>query len=133
MATLPTRETERTFVHGIREIRVGVAAERRTAVLAFYSEVLGLAAWPAARQIPGGIGVGPERRGLFFQDRHDPAVDSFRRRLVLVVSSLDAVAERLKEREWSFVRRRGLSATDEWIMVCDPTGHRLELRQLQPL
>jgi hypothetical protein len=43
------------------------------------------------------------------------------------------VARRLTEREWPFERLRGLSATDEWIAVCDPTGHRLELRQMQPL
>jgi hypothetical protein len=133
MAILSTRETERTFVQGIREIRVGIAAERSPDVLAFYADVLGLTAWPAACQVPGGTGVGPLRRGLFLQMRHDPPVDPFRRRVVLRVGSLDAVADRLRAREWPYSRPRGLSPTDEWIEVCDPMGHRLELRQVQPL
>lgn len=133
MAILSVRETERSVVQSIREVRVGVPAEQHSDVLTFYSEVLGLDAWPAERQVPGGTGVGPLRRGLLLQFRHDPPVDPLRRRLVLIVRSLDAVADRLRERAWPFARLRGLSATDEWIDLNDPTGHRLELRQMQPL
>ncbi|MCP5109641.1 MAG: hypothetical protein GY953_02275 [bacterium] len=56
-----------------------------------------------------------------------------RRRLVLIVHSLNGVERRLGEQDWPYERRRGLGVTDECILLSDPVGHRLELRQLQPL
>ena len=120
-------------IHCVREARVGIPIERRVEISVFYRGTLGLRPWPQDQQIPGGWGAGDLRRGVYFQYRHDPHVDPMRRRLVLIVHELDAVEERLRERDWPYARRRGLCYTDQCILVNDPVGHRLELRQLQPL
>ncbi|MGD8451714.1 MAG: hypothetical protein PVJ57_07840 [Phycisphaerae bacterium] len=120
-------------VHCVTEVRVPVPHEQREALTHFYAELLSLAPWPAAEQIPGGIGFGDPRCGLYLQYRHDPVIDPMRRRLTLTVTSLDTAARRLEEREWPFARYRGFSFTDQWILVNDPAGHLIELRQLQNL
>jgi hypothetical protein len=56
-----------------------------------------------------------------------------RRRLTLVVDSLDRLESRLHSAEWPFERVRGLGVTDRSVLVNDPIGHRVELRQRQPL
>lgn len=117
----------------MRELCIGVPFDRLGEVIGFYTEVLGLRPWPRARQIPGGWGAGDARRGVYFQFRHDPVVDPMRRRCVLSVTSLEELGQRLSECPWPFVRRRGLGPYDESILTNDPTGHRLEVRQFQPL
>lgn len=122
-----------TEVQCVAEVRMPVPYERREALTRFYAELLGLVSWPAPEQIPGGLGFGDPRCGLYLQYRHDPIVDPMRRRLTLIVTSLDALVERLEESEWPFQRFRGLSFTDQWILVNDPAGHLIELRQSQNL
>lgn len=120
-------------VHCVREVRVGIPPERRLEVEDFYRFILGLTPWPDPRQIPGGWGAGDPARGILFQFRHDPDVDPMRRRFVLAVNSLDAFESHLAQREWPYQRRRGWGVTDDVILVVDPIGHRVEVRQLRPL
>lgn len=109
----------------LREIRIGVPYDGRVDTADFYVRVLGLPAWPADRQLPGGWGVGDPRRGVFLEYRHDPVVDPIRRRMTIAVDSLDGLAFRLRERNWSFERERGLDVAGDRIVTADPTGHRL--------
>jgi hypothetical protein len=117
----------------VREVRVGVHAERRDALARFYVETIGLAPWPAELQIPGGWGLGSPQAGLFLQFRHDPEVDPVRRRLTLIVDCLTTLEERLREEQWPYERVRGFGWTDQCLLVHDPTGHLVEVRQSQRL
>ena len=118
-------------LHCVSELRVEVPLERRAELEHFYGELLGLVPWPAEYQIPGGVGFGDPRRGLYLQYRHDPLVDLMRRRFTLVVMSLDVLAKRLAEHSWPFQRYRGLGFTDQWLLVSDPVGHLIEVRSSQ--
>ena len=129
-----TRKDEgRATVQCVREMHVGIPMERLADIEDFYRGVLGLRPWPPACQISGGWGVGQARCGVRVEFRHDPRVEPMRRRLALTVHGLDAVAKRLGELNWPFVRRRGLGYSDRCILVADPVGHLVELRQSRPL
>ncbi len=95
----------------------------------FYEEILGVPPWPLRWRLPGGFGAGDPQRGIFYEYRHDPTIDPMRRRATVVVPSLDEIAARLEEHEWPFERCRGLGAGDECLVVVDPAGHRLEVRE----
>lgn len=120
-------------VHCVREVRLGVPAHATAESLRFYMDVIGLRPWREPRSVPGAFGVGNPRRGLLLQVRHDPEVDDVRRRMTLVVASLDELEKRLDEIEWPFERMRGFGYSDRRIVVNDPAGHRIEIRQSQAL
>ena len=131
MPILSKSEIRRPLVQCVREMHVPVPLERLAAVRHFYTRLVGLRPWPAECQIPGGWGAGDPRCGVYFQFRHEPTVDPVRRRLTLVVDSLDGLESRLRGAEWPFERVRGLGVTDRCVLANDPVGHRVELRQMQ--
>ena len=117
----------------VREVRVGVLPERLDALQRFYVDLIGLPPWPEELQIPGGWGLGNRQTGLFLQFRHDPEVDPVRRRFTLLVDYLAALEERLQEEEWPYQRVHGFGWTDQYLLIHDPVGHLIEIRQSQPL
>lgn len=118
-------------VHSVREVVLPIAFDRQTETEWFYVEVLGLAPWPAACQIPGGWGAGDLRRGAMFQFRHDPSADPLRRRMTLLVDSISELADRLLANRWPFIRRTGLIGCHQALLLADPTGHQLEIREVR--
>lgn len=122
-----------TTVECIREVRVGISRERLEEMLDFYADVLGLHRWAQRWQTPGGEGLGDPIPGLYLQYRHDPEIDPVRRRVTLVVNSLTDLEKRLQENERSYRRYRGFGWTDQYILLHDPAGHLIEIRQSQSL
>lgn len=122
-----------TMVECVREVRVDVPRERLEDLLRFHADLLGLTAWHKRWQIPGGAGLGSPIAGLYLQFRHDPEVDPVRRRYTLVVDSLDHLEKRLQELEWRYRRYRGFGWTDQHILLRDPAGHLIEIRQSQTI
>lgn len=133
MAILSRESAAHAVVLSTHEVRVEASVERRAEARDFYVRLLGLREWPRDRQIPGGWGVGDPQCGAYFQFRHDPRIDRLRRRLVICVSSLDAIAERLGEERRPYMRFHGLGPADRCLLTTDPDGHRVELRQWRAL
>lgn len=132
MAILDPSQPAPPSVSCVREVRVDVQYEQLDRIRTFYEEILGMVAWPTERQIPGGWGAGDPNCGVYFQFRHDmPATDPMRRRFSLVTDSLDALEKRLIEHEVGYSRVRGFGATDQAIWLNDPSGYRIEIRQVQ--
>ena len=129
MEQIAASHAEMPSVLCVREVRVEVAYERLAEVQRFYTDLLGLRPWPDSQQIPGGWGAGHLQRGLYLQYRHDPTVDPLRHRFTLVVPALKAIIERLEEHDWPFLHYRGLSGIDQWLLITDPVGHLIEVRQ----
>jgi len=117
------------MVHSIREVRVGIPLERLAELRSFYIELIGLLPWPPAAQVPGGLGLGHPRRGLYLEYRHDPHIDPMRRRCTLIVPSLRELIKRLDPRRHQFTHHHGLTGVDEWLLLTDPVGHILEIRE----
>ena len=120
-------------VHCVREVCAGIPRELLSELQLFYTETLGLTPWPGNAQIPGGWGVGNPQCGLYLQFRHDPAVDPVRRRFTLTVARLATLEARLLEREWPYRRVRGFGWSDQTVLLRDPAGHLIEVRQSSPL
>jgi hypothetical protein len=133
VAILTRDRQQRAAPHSVREIRVPIATERVKHVSGFYAGMLGLRTWPTERQMPGAWGAGDLLRGILFEFRHDPVVDPMRRRFTITVSSLEQLATRLEEAQWPFQWRRGFFWSDQHILLTDPTGHWIEIRQVSPL
>lgn len=133
MPILAKSEAPPAEVLCVREVRVGIPAERLGEIQGFYTLALGLESWPEEMQIPGGWGLGDPQCGLYLQLEHDPQIDPMRRRLMVTVPSLAALEERLIEREWRYERVHGLGWSDQHILVHDPAGNLIEVRQSQPL
>lgn len=133
MPILVKGESRPTEVLCVREIRVGIPRELLDEIQRFYTLALRLAPWPEKRQIPGGWGVGDPERGLYLEFRHDPAVDPLRRRFTLRVDSLAELQQRLWRREWPHERVRSFGFTGPCILLHDPVGHLIEIRQSHPL
>lgn len=133
MKLLDDTRVSQSTVHAVHELRVGIPLERRSQVRDFYTRVIGLPEWPAECRIPGGWCAGRPRRGIYFVYRHDAEVDAVRRRFTILVPSLDETEEKLREMECGFQRLRGLGYCEQRILVSDPAGHLIELRQCRPL
>lgn len=133
MAILERSPAKRPRVLCVREVRVTVPEWRRSELEHFYTQVCGLAAWPVEFQVPGGWGAGDPRRGVYFQFRHDVAVDPMRRRLVMQVENLEAAQAALEQWGWPHLRLRGFVGGDDCIQLVDPAGCRVEMRQLRHL
>ena len=133
MPILTRAKSQPTAVLCVREIHVGVALEAFEELQQFYTAVLGLVPWPPESQLPGGWGVGNPRYGLYLQFRHDPVIDPLRRRFTLVVDTLAALEERLAQLEWPYERVRGFGWSDQYLLLHDPAGHLIEIRQSNPL
>lgn len=117
----------------VHEVRAEVSPAALPHIQHFYGRLLGLAEWPAEAQVPGGWGAGDARRGVYFQFRHDPRVDAMRRRFTLRVARLRDVERRLREAGVPCRRRRGLSPGEDALLVTDPVGHLLEVRESRRL
>jgi hypothetical protein len=131
MEQIAQSRREQPAVSCIREVRVPVPYERREEIVRFYAELLGLPPWPEGDQIPGGWGVGHPQRGLYLQYRHDPKVEPLRRRFALAVPSLDELQQRLEEHQWPCLRYHGLDFASQWMLISDPVGHLIEVREAQ--
>lgn len=127
MAARPKRPD--AAVHAVREVRVPVPGERLECIQHFYLGLIGLPAWPDHRQIPGGWGAGTARQSVLFCFAHDAVLDPYRPRLFLTVSSLPGLEARLSSSEVPYTRQRGLFRSDDRLLVSDPAGHLVEIRQ----
>ncbi len=121
-----------TVVLCVREIRVGIPRERLGQLERFYTAILGLIPWPKRCQIPGGWGLGNPQTGLLLQFRHDPVIDPLRRRFTLMVDGLAMFEQRLRDEQWPYQRVHGFGWTDQYLLLHDPAGHLIEVRQSQP-
>lgn len=126
-------ETFEAALHAVREVRVGIPSEWADRVTAFYCDVLRLPPWPVYAALPGGIGFGHPRRGLFCEFVHRPFVDDQRARFTIVVSSLENFVKHLDECGIPYETQHGLFLCDDCVWVQDPVGHRILVRQLQSL
>lgn len=126
---LHTQELIHADVRSVREVQLHAAVERIELSREFYTDVFGLAPWPEAQQLPGGLGIGAARRGIYLQYRHDPVVDPTRVRCSLTVSDLEALARRLERRSIAFERVRGFYLCDDCLVLSDPSGHRIAVWQ----
>lgn len=119
----------------LRDISIQVPRGLEATVRFFYASCLGLLEEGAQAVDPSGSVFafsGQDYRLLveLVDFTIDPGV---RRRVVLVVRHLDEVEEALKSNGVAYTSERILAATGRRVLVTDPAGYRLEIRQTWPL
>lgn len=115
-------------VHAVSEVRIEVSFDRLAEARGFYEDLLGLRPWPAERHPPGGWGLGDCHQGVLLMYRHDAETDPVRRRLTLIVASLDRIEQRLVAERRDYQRLHGVSYASQAILLPDPDGNVIELR-----
>ncbi len=133
MAALVDRKNYTATVQAVREVRVEAPLEKLDAVRDFYLGAIGLRETPPRSQVPGGWRAGSARSGVYFVFCHDVRAEPMRRRLTVEVPDLDDVGERLAEAERPYRLERGWSRGERRILVVDPVGHLVEVRQCRLL
>jgi hypothetical protein len=103
----------------------------RDALRAFYGELVGLEELDCDPP-DAGLRFGARRLDLYIRFVDSPEVDALSPRLVIGVGALTRMESELNERSMKFRRRRGLSWTDRRLVLLDPAGHRIELKQEWP-
>ena len=121
-------------VHAVDHLHVEVPLGREAAIAAFYGDLLGLKRLADLDQDGiRSIVFGNERLALRFVACERPRIVPRRRRMTLMLDSLDEVHERLiaqKRRVWTL---SGLSLSERSLLTVDPFDQIIELRQSQRL
>ncbi len=129
MGVLVRGKPRPTEVLCVREVRAEMPAERVAQVRDFYTRLLRLEPWPDGAQIPGCLGLGSQQRGLLLQVRHDPIIDPVRIRVRLLVDGLDELRQRLDQQPWPYEFLHGLGWTERRMLLHDPAGNLIEVRE----
>ena len=111
------------------EARPGLEEE----LIRFYTEVGGLECVADGDGDPPGLCFRSAHLQLHIRLVDNPRVEPLARRMTLAVESLAETSKLLEERSISYLRLPGLWYTDSRLSVCDPAGHRVELKQQWPV
>ena len=121
----------RPRIQAVDRVTLEATADCREALRAFYGEMIGLNEMKSDPP-ESGLRFGTRRLDLSIRFVESPDVDGLSPRLVIGVALLGRVESELHERSIEFHRRRGLSWTDQRLVLLDPAGHRIELKQEWP-
>lgn len=123
----------RARLHAIDHIHVDVPGGAADVMQRFYGDLLGLPLLDRRDAPDVELTFGANRLQMRLVLRERPAVNANRRRLTLEVASLDEVAKLLRESRIEFHRYRGIWFTESRLLLHDPAGHLIELRQVWPM
>lgn len=119
-------------IHAIADVRIECPPEAEDRLRWFYADVLGLR--PA---VPGDDAAGPAfaAHGLVLriEVRPDARPSPVRRRLVVQIDSLVDAEQRLRDMGLGSELLRGMGIGDRRLVVLDPAGNRVELKEVQLL
>ena len=121
----------RPRIQAVDRVSIEAPAHCREALRAFYGELIGLEELDTDAP-EAGLRFGTRRLDLTIRFVDSPDVDALSPRLVIGVALLNRLESELNERSIEFHRRRGLSWTDRRLVLLDPAGHRIELKQEWP-
>ena len=120
-------------IQAIDHIRVEAQYGREEELIDFYTEVGGLEYVEDGEADSATLCFRSAQLSLHIRMVDNPQVDSVARRMTLAVDSLAKASKLLEERSVPYLRLPGLWYTDTRLSVCDPAGHRVELKQQWPL
>jgi hypothetical protein len=120
-------------IQAIDHIRVEAPHGLEEELIDFYTEIGGLEYMEEGEADSATLCFRSAQLRLHIRMVDNPRVDSVARRMTLAVDSLEAASRFLEERSVPYLRLPGLWYTDRRLSVCDPAGHRVELKQQWPL
>ena len=121
----------RPRIQAVDRVVLEAPAHCREALRTFYGELIGLNELDTDSP-ESGLRFGTRRLDLSIRFVDSPDVDGLSSRLVIGVALLGRLESELHERSIEFRRRQGLSWTDRRLVLLDPAGHRIELKQEWP-
>jgi hypothetical protein len=116
-------------IQAINDVRIEAKPSDQGDMHFFYVEILGL---EAVNDEPGMLCFQTERLSVRVLLTPEAQPSPMRRRLILEIPSLHAMAEKLAELGFEAEWYRGLRLTDQRLFVLDPAGNRVELKQTWP-
>lgn len=116
-------------IEAIDRVVLEAPQDCRDALRAFYGDLIGL---ELIADVDAALRFGSSRLELQIRFVEEPAVDPLAPRLVIGVAALDRLASELTERAIRFRRHRGLAWSDRRLILHDPAGYRIELKQEWP-
>jgi hypothetical protein len=120
-------------IQAIDHIRVEAPHGLEEELIDFYTEVGGLEYVEDGEADSAKLCFRSAQLTLHIRMVDNPQVDSLARRMTLAVDSLAEASKSLDERSVPYLRLPGLWYTDARLSLCDPAGHRVELKQQWPL
>lgn len=127
------QERSESEIEAVDDVHVEGFADLVEPSRTFYREYLGL-----LEEEAGSWSAGPgetelrflgQRRHLVLRLKPDPQIDHVKRSALICVKSLDDVADRLGEQGISYQWSRALGWAGRRLLLADPSGNLLELRQ----
>jgi hypothetical protein len=116
-------------IQAINDVRIEAKPSDQGDMHFFYVEILGL---EGVNDEPGMLCYQTERLRVRVLLTPEAQPSPMRRRLVLEIPSLQAMAEKLTELGFEPAWYRGLRLTDQRLFVLDPAGNRVEFKQTWP-
>lgn len=128
------RERPDSEVESVEDVLVEGAWSAAEATRSFYVEILGL---QEDKGHEGRAAAAGDLEFCFWGQHHrlilrlmeSPRIHTVKRKAVICVKSLGEVRQVLEELRITYVRSRGLGWAGERVLVRDPSGNLLELRQ----
>lgn len=119
-------------IHAVGDVTMECPPGREDGLRRFYGEIIGLREIPDG-EASGGLAFMAHQRQVVVRFRPNAATSPMRRRLVVVVDSLEETGERLREIGVTWRRHFGMGVGDQRLIIIDPGGNRIELKQVWPL
>lgn len=120
-------------VQAVNHVHLDVPPGAAEAMRAFYVDLLGMPLLDRRDAPDVELCFGANRLQMRLVVRERPDVRPNRRRLTLAIESLDEQVKSFDEAGVRHKRYRGIWFTESRLLVHDPVGHLLELRQAWPL
>ena len=115
-------------INALERVRLEAPEEAAERLVWFYGDLVELTVVDDDSE-PGTLCFRSGGVDLRIQLKRDPAIEPVRRRAVISVRSVDALAGLLDEHGIPYSRLTGLDWTDRRLSLLDPGGNRVELKQ----
>jgi hypothetical protein len=120
-------------LEAIADVHLESPPHRRERIRRFYSRLIGLAERPREADVPEDLCFASELLRLRVRVTADALPSPNRRRALIRVPSLPMLMEALSEQGFTYQIQRGLSFFDRRLLVLDPAGNLVELKEELPL
>lgn len=120
-------------IHAISDVRIEAPPGREEVLRKLYRDLLGLCEAQPPPELAPALAFEAHGRRLNVRILREAMASPMRRRLLIEVDSLEQAAERLWRSGFSCELMLGMGIGDRRVVLLDPGGNRVELKEVRPL